>query len=680
MSKLMVMCGVSGSGKSTVAKELCHDSAIIVSSDNIRLELWGNAADQQKPEDVFNLMREKAIAGLRDGKDVIFDSTNLASRRRSRLLNKMTRDVHGIKTELHIVLAPPEQCIANQLTRDRQVPSDVIYKQATSFAMPALHERWTEPVQIHNAFFKENYMQQLIDATKGFSQLSVWHQETVDMHQEMVKSYAISHGFADIVCEVAGYHDIGKPGTHTVDENGNAHFRGHAHLGAYLYLCANARTGVLSPDVWQRAMLIDRHMDLMYNIKRNKLIAAVGGEMTKYLEELREADENGAIRIEQLKNMPVLEFMNTFPDWEERIHQSPFCVTTKWQDDYVLLQYQQLNSDFSQRIVQESRGSIFRKDESGKWMYVCRPFDKFFNHGQSGAAEIDWTTARVLSKVDGAYMKLWYDRDAWHLSTNGTIDAFKANVADLGYTYGDVFVRALGRPLDELCAWLDPKCTYMFELTAQDIRVVIDYPDGVWYLSRRDTQTGQEFFNRPALPGVKYPDVWNLSNVDQVIAVVSGMSKDEEGVVINDAHGNRLKVKSPEYLMSAHLINNHMVSNRNLVIYMQEGRLDDFVAYCPEYTPRVEAIREKFNDMCRSLEAEWDDVSHMCDGPRIEFAQAARKHRHSGFLFSKLEHPQQTAEEYLLSLRTPSLMRTLGLRAAEETEPERLEQEEEEVL
>ncbi len=662
MSKFIMLCGISGSGKSTIAQELCHGNAIILSSDDIRYELWGDATDQQNPDKVFSLMYDRTIAGLREGKDIIYDATNVATKRRANLINKILHDVPDTKTELHLVLATPERCIANQQLRDRQVPDYVVYKQANSFTVPSLNEKWTEPIQVHNVFFREGYLQQLIAATDNVSQLGPWHQETVDMHHAMVQAYATSHGFSDIVCEVAAYHDIGKPGTRTVDENGHTHFYGHAHLGAYLYLCANARTGELSHGDWQRAILIDHHMDLQQNVRREKLLAAVGEEMVGYLEELREADEHGAIRLEQLKNMPVLEFMNTFSDWEERIQQPPFCVTAKWQDDYVLLQYQQLNSDFSQRIVQESRGSIFRKGEDGNWMYVCRPFDKFFNHGQAEAAEIDWSTARVLSKVDGSLTKLWYDRDAWHLSTNGTIDAFKAPVADFGYTFGDVFVRALGRPLDELCAWLDPKCTYMFELTAQDTRVVIDYPDGVWYLSRRDTHTGQEFFNRPALPGVKYPDVWNLSNIDQVVAVVSGMSKDEEGVVVNDANGNRLKVKSPEYLMAAHLINNHMVSNRNLVIYMQEGKLDDFVAYCPEYKPRVEALRETFNAKCRDLDAAWESVHHLAAVSRKEFAAAVKGNEHAGFLFSKLSHPEQTSEEYLLGQFTPTLMRTLGLK------------------
>lgn len=41
---LWVMCGLSGSGKSTIAKQLAqeHENTVIVSSDSVREELTGD--------------------------------------------------------------------------------------------------------------------------------------------------------------------------------------------------------------------------------------------------------------------------------------------------------------------------------------------------------------------------------------------------------------------------------------------------------------------------------------------------------------------------------------------------------------------------------------------------------------------------------------------------------------
>ena len=52
---LYIMCGLSGSGKSTIATQIANENpnTVIVSSDAIREELTGNENDQSKNEDVF---------------------------------------------------------------------------------------------------------------------------------------------------------------------------------------------------------------------------------------------------------------------------------------------------------------------------------------------------------------------------------------------------------------------------------------------------------------------------------------------------------------------------------------------------------------------------------------------------------------------------------------------------
>ena len=660
--KFIMMSGIAGSGKTTIAKSLCGPDTVYISADEIRQELFGDVSDTEHTGQTFDTAHRRAIAALRAGKDVVYDSTNLNTRRRASMLRDLTRRFKGLQTELHLVLAEPKQCIANQLTRDRMVPTESIDKMVNRFTVPGLQEAWSEPIVVHNPFWREGMLDEYIAATHGVGQLGKWHQETVDHHQQLTAQYAAEQGFSDLVCEIAKIHDIGKPDVRFVDENGNAHFYGHANRGAYLYLCAMAKDGPLDNEVWKRAMLIQRHMDIMRKEDISHVISAMGEDLYQEMLDLYEADVHGAITREQVMKMPVLEFMNTFPDWEERIHHPPFCVTTKRDGDYVLLEYQQLNSDMKIKLVQESRGSIFRKNDDGEWMYVCRPFDKFFNHKQGNAAEIDWSTARVLEKVDGSFTKIFYDRNEWHLATNGTINAFRAHVSDLGYSYGDVFNRALGYDYHLLGAWLDPAYTYMFELTSPDTQLVVPYPDGVWYLSRRHTETGKEEFDRPKLPGVKYPKVFQMTKMDDVISVVSAMPKDKEGVVVNDAYSNRVKVKSPEYLIAAHLANNKMVSNRNLVVYMQQNKLDDFLAYCPQYTSRAQNILDRFHDKCNELQASWDSHAGLEALSRPEFASIAKQDPNAPYLFLRYGKPELSPAEFLLRQPTPTLMKALGLR------------------
>ena len=663
MSKFMMLVGVSGCGKSTIAAELAKDGAVIYSSDAMREEMWGNAEDQQQPGVIFDELNKRTIASLKAGIDVIYDATNLSAKRRASLLRHIERNVPGTSMECHLVVAEPQRCLDNQLLRARQVPEYAVRRQLTSFQLPTMDEGWTKPIYVHNPFYREGLLDEMTKAMVGVSQKGPWHQETLDAHNILVEAHAKAMGYSPIVVEMAKYHDIGKPFTRSVGEDGKTHFFGHANVGAYSYLCAMAPTGELAHDVWYRAMMIAHHMDFMGKPNHERLQEELGTQLYNDLMQLHHADEFGAVRAEN-SQMHILDFMNTFYDWELRLKLSPFCCNIKKDGEYVLLQYQQLNSDFSSRVVQECRGSIFRKDERGNWTYVCRPFDKFFNYGQSEAATVDWNTARVLEKVDGSIMKVWMDKGEWHLSTNGNIDAFKAPVSDLGYSYGDVFNRALGQDFCLLGLWLDPEYTYMFELTSPDTQLVIPYPDGVWYLSRRNTQTGVEQFDRPNLPGVKLPKEFHMDKFEDVLAVVQAMPKEEEGVVINDANGNRIKVKSPEYLLASHLANNKMVSNRNLVEYMKEGKIDDVLGYCPQYTSRVDGIREKIRTKCSELDDAWERYHDAATSmSRKDFAAlVAGEKKCKPYLFAKLERPELTSEDYVMSQLTPALMRMLGLK------------------
>jgi predicted kinase len=91
MPKLYVMCGISGSGKSTYAKSIqssVQKRPIIVSTDELRAMLCGNASDQTDPELIFNTAYSMIQTLLERDYDVIFDAMNLTARARKDLINR----------------------------------------------------------------------------------------------------------------------------------------------------------------------------------------------------------------------------------------------------------------------------------------------------------------------------------------------------------------------------------------------------------------------------------------------------------------------------------------------------------------------------------------------------------------------------------------------------------------
>lgn len=360
--------------------------------------------------------------------------------------------------------------------------------------------------------------------------------------------------------------------------------------------------------------------------------------------------------------MKILDFLNTVENWESIITKDPYKITVKRDGQYILLLYNQLSSDMSLQEVQESRGSIF-KYEKGEWIYVCRPFDKFFNYGEAHAARIDWKSACVTEKVDGSLMKLWYDDYKWNLSTNGMIDAFKAKVGD-DLSFGLLFEKAVGARIEDFAKDLDKDYTYLFELTSPFTQVIISYELKVWYLGCRNTKTGIEIFDQLYIPNTYLPKIFKLSNFNDVLKVVTAMSKDEEGVVVKDKFNNRIKVKSPEYLIAARFVNNNIITARRVLEMIRSDSLDDFLSYCPHHKDYVNSILKLYMDYAKYLEEEWFKFKPLLDinvGDK-EFAEHIKKSKAKSYLFAKKRYSDLTPTLYLNSITLPALMRELKIK------------------
>ena len=79
MLKFIMLVGIPAVGKDTWANEYVkkNPNTVIHSSDDIREELYGDAANQSSPAQVFDLMRSRTLADLRAGKNVIYNATNI---------------------------------------------------------------------------------------------------------------------------------------------------------------------------------------------------------------------------------------------------------------------------------------------------------------------------------------------------------------------------------------------------------------------------------------------------------------------------------------------------------------------------------------------------------------------------------------------------------------------------
>lgn len=328
----------------------------------------------------------------------------------------------------------------------------------------------------------------------------------------------------------------------------------------------------------------------------------------------------------------LLEFIKSHDNWEELLTQDPYNLKISRDNGYIMFKYNQLSSDFNLPLVQEARGIIFKEDD---WTCVCHPFNKFGNYGESYCPEIDWSTASVQEKVDGSLMKVWYN-ETWHVSTNGTIDAFKAPLECSNKeitSYGDLFLYCLtsmGINKGNFFAELDRNFCYMFEMVSPYNRVVIEYAEPrLYYLGLRSMVSGKEhspdelnYFRNEFPISKRYP----LHTLKEVQEAANALPWNEEGYVVCDANFNRVKIKSPEYVLAHHGRTNGNVSTTRLLEIILNNEVDEFLIYATDYTEKINSLIAAMEIFKTQVKLTIVNISPDLYTSRKEYAEVVKKY------------------------------------------------------
>lgn len=258
MTKLIVLVGLSGSGKSTYAAKLLDEfendgkSAVVISSDSVRDVVWGSRRIQDNPAFIFEICQKSIVQNLHIGRNVIFDATNLRFKDRMNLL-EMIEPIEDVICECHVVVTKLEECIDNDMYREFSVGEEVIQKQVRKFQIPFEEEGWDDIklVKKRGTVFDTNQIYSIsysnfYDVALNFDQHTPYHNLTLlehaEKHHEFISNYVRNAYIDELSDEVfrvydaSFLHDYGKIMGHTEDENGVWHYYGHAEIGAYQVL------------------------------------------------------------------------------------------------------------------------------------------------------------------------------------------------------------------------------------------------------------------------------------------------------------------------------------------------------------------------------------------------------------------------------------------------------------
>ncbi len=295
-----------------------------------------------------------------------------------------------------------------------------------------------------------------------------------------------------------------------------------------------------------------------------------------------------------MKNFEELsEFIKANKNWQSLLKKAPYSLKSiskcPYNDNWYLLMYNLFESDLSNPIVKQCRGTVV--DDDGN--IICAPYIKFFNYGDPNADEIDWNSGiTVTEKIDGQLIKMFRHNGKSYWITNGGWDP-----TVLASERPTLLEEAIGNH-----SWeekIPDGWTLMFELTSSSNKIVCKYDDKpkLWFHGVRDAEGNERSVDEFAfLEGFNYgcPKTFDVYGIDDILSMIKEWDGSfREGVVVEDGYGNRVKIKCEDYLKKKFEADNENLSSHKLYNLWQSGEYDDL----PVLGEKMKEINERVSNV-----------------------------------------------------------------------------------
>lgn len=266
MNTLYILVGIPGCGKTSLIKAQAKEEHVVLSSDELRVELYG-FEDQTHNGEVFQEMNKRTRAAGKEGKTVWYDATNINRKRRVALAKEMQKYFAYI--EVIMCVCPIEDLILRNETREeRHLPIEKLRQMIQSIQIPTIHEYPYNNVAYvytgnNNGFMRDIDMSIGMMHLMEYDQNNKHHNETLGRH--IIRTYN-NCGDNALAKMAAFWHDMGKPFCRTTDNDGESHYYGHAIVSAYMYL---AYTAQVAQSISTFVVLLIEFHDQIFNFEHD---------------------------------------------------------------------------------------------------------------------------------------------------------------------------------------------------------------------------------------------------------------------------------------------------------------------------------------------------------------------------------------------------------------------------
>ena len=370
--------------------------------------------------------------------------------------------------------------------------------------------------------------------------------------------------------------------------------------------------------------------------------------------------------------MFVTEYIRTF-GLDKLVEQ--FAIKVNDYENYVALNYNQIDSPRFIPVVEECRGLILDKHT---WEPLCRSFNRFYNYGEDqNASKFPIEKAICGTKLDGSLINIWFDPYAscWRIATRGMAHA--EGFCRQGIkTFAQLVEQVIGTDINTFMGDAENGFTYICELTTPENRIVTPYEDyKLWLLSVRELKSGLELEvateHYASVLGLDRPQEFRFGSWDEVIEAARNLPTLDEGyvlrVVLEDGRVWRIKCKNPSYLAVAHLRENGVIGLRRIASLVMMGETEEYLSYFPEdecsFTPLAEAKERMMQEIHSLWEANKDLESQK------DFALAVKDSAVASILFSMRKG--KSMEDCLKEIEGDKAERFLGRYRVSQEAPEK---------
>ena len=492
MKKIKILAGVAGVGKSNYVNQHKKDNDLVLSSDQLRIEMYGNLEEGNKyPGEVFTELNNRLRQAIKthDG-DIYYDTTAVSRKQRAGLYKqiKKTAELNDYEIEVVLLHKPLEQIKEqnNERTGFARVPDDVVERMYKALQAPRIGVD-CDSFRVVAPDFSE-YMDEInhrVDEPHN----SPYHAESLQEHMDMVNRSAEKTNDERLI-ELAYHHDLGKAVSRTRNNKRSLatdyirhlygehdRYMGHENVGSIYYLVKHKDN--LTPEVSDMSMMIEYHM-LAHEqipaqlIHRDKL----SPEMLETLAEFAEIDSKARI-LDQTIFDTYQKYLNSKNDLTKAYQQKDsILISTNFDRDLHTLKYLHGGVDFTDQLNRNARGLTYDSDGN----IVTIGFEKFFNYRQLDEYQTytdDFKkkysdtnrnlNLEVYEKMDGTFITLGLDK-------NDNLVAATSSSTSLKYTQtAEDYFNNLPN-IDKIKTFMkNTNMSLIFEYTSPDNMIVIPY-------------------------------------------------------------------------------------------------------------------------------------------------------------------------------------------------------------